>query len=192
MIEAEEDLEKANNHPISQKKLDANRRNAQLSTGPKTKEGKKHSRRNALKHGILADKLLIKDGLGAENAAALERFFLALHRDRAPEGELEEVLVEQIGSCYWRLGRALQAEAGSIRRAHLPSMDFDEVVNPRRAEIIDHLSLPAGEDLDRILRYEGSIQRQLAFSINLLERLQRSRKGEHVPAPVSLQVSRDE
>lgn len=37
--------------PVSQRKLEANRRNAQLSTGPRTEEGKARSSRNNWKHG---------------------------------------------------------------------------------------------------------------------------------------------
>jgi len=48
-------------------------------------------------------------------------------------------------------------------------------------------SLPTdGRDLDRILRYEASLDRQLYKAINQLERLQRRRKGEDLPAPVVL------
>jgi hypothetical protein len=43
-----------------------------------------------------------------------------------------------------------------------------------------------------LLRYEAAIHRHLVYAINQLERLQRSRAGEHVPAPVSLQVSGNE
>jgi hypothetical protein len=45
---------------VSQKKIDANRRNAQKSTGPKTKEGKAKSSMNSIKYGIYSDKFLIK------------------------------------------------------------------------------------------------------------------------------------
>ena len=38
----------------SQKRIDANRRNALRSTGPKTAEGKNQSRRNGLVHGLAA------------------------------------------------------------------------------------------------------------------------------------------
>jgi hypothetical protein len=41
-------------HPISERKLQANRANAKRSTGPRTQAGKAASRRNALKHGILS------------------------------------------------------------------------------------------------------------------------------------------
>jgi hypothetical protein len=42
------------------------------------------------------------------------------------------------------------------------------------------------------LRYETTNKRRLVYAINQLERLQRARKGEHVPAPVSVQVSSDQ
>lgn len=57
----------------------------------------------------------------------------------------------------------------------------------------DNLSLPArSAELDRVLRYETSIQRQPTYAVNQLERLQRTRQGEHVPAPVALHVSSDQ
>jgi hypothetical protein len=167
---------------ISDRKLAANRQNAQRSTGPRTERGKRNSRRNALKHGVLVSKLLVMDGLGTEDAVAFQRLLSALRRDCPPEGELEEILVEKIAICVWRQRRALHCEAGIIRRAYVPDKhDPDKYLNDRLAAIKDHLSLPSGRDMDRILRYEASIQRQLALAINQLERLQRARKGEHGP-----------
>jgi hypothetical protein len=55
------------------KKAVANRLNAQLSTGPRTEKGKTWSRRNALKHGILASALLFTGGGGAEDHAEFDR-----------------------------------------------------------------------------------------------------------------------
>jgi hypothetical protein len=43
----------------SEKKAEANRRNALKSTGPKTPEGKDAVRLNALKHGLLSQEILL-------------------------------------------------------------------------------------------------------------------------------------
>lgn len=170
------------------KKAAANRRNAQLSTGPSTEKGKSRSRRNALKHGILASALLITKGEGAEDGAEFVRFLDALNRDYAPVGALEEVLVQKIAVCWWREKRALPCEVALVRRSFL-DLDFES--NEERALIRDHPLLPSYEDLERILRYETAIHRQMVYSISQLERLQRARKGEHIPAPVSVQLSSD-
>ena len=43
----------------TKKQNEANRRNAQLSTGPKTTNGKARASRNALTHGLFATDLLL-------------------------------------------------------------------------------------------------------------------------------------
>jgi hypothetical protein len=50
--------------------------------------------------------------------------------------------------------------------------------------------LPAPAVLDKILRYEGTVERQLYRAMNQLERLQRRRSGEAIPAPITMNVSR--
>jgi hypothetical protein len=183
--------EQSNGDGVSPKRLEANRRNAQLSTGPKTEEGKNHSRCNARKHGVLASALLIKEGEGAENAAEYEELLHELRQDREPVGAVEEMLVEDMAVCRWRWKRALLCEAGLVRRNFARDLMDTAFENPECVQITDHLSLPLGPALDSILRYETTIQRKLVYAMNQLERLQRARKGEHVPAPVSVQVSGD-
>lgn len=175
------------------KKTATNRRNAQLSTGPKTEEGKSRSRQNALKHGILASYFLITEGTGAEDPAEFNDLLDGLIRDRAPVGALEELLVHKIALCCWRERRAQRCEAGLIRQAFAKKSreDFTDGIEPA-AGINDHLTLPSSADLDRILRYEAAIHRQMVHAINQLERLQRARKGEHIPEPVSVQLSSDQ
>ena len=53
------------------RQIEANRRNARLSTGPVTGDGKKKSRQNALRHGLTAETVI--DALeDAEDYAAFE------------------------------------------------------------------------------------------------------------------------
>ena len=101
---------------ISPRKLEANRRNAKRSTGPRTEAGKSQSRRNAHKHGILASALLITKGLAAEDSAEFDELHESLRRDLAPVGGLEKMLVEKIAVCWWRQKRALRCEAGLVRK----------------------------------------------------------------------------
>ena|ERR1035437_2615028 len=49
--------------------------------------------------------------------------------------------------------------------------------------------LPSSDVLDKILRYETTLERQLYRAMHQLERLQRMRNGEFVPAPVTMEVS---
>jgi len=49
--------------------------------------------------------------------------------------------------------------------------------------------LPSGDVLDKILRYETTLERQLYRAMHQLERLQRMRQGEFIPAPVTMEVS---
>ena len=168
---------------ISPEKLAANRRNARLSTGPKTETGKNHSRINALKHGVLASVLVISAG-SWEDPADFEELLRALAADLKPLGKLEEMLVEKIAVCWWRQHRALRYEAQMIHQR-------SESASAKRGRN-DQFDLPYDTELNKVLRYDAGIQRQLVHAINQLERMQRSRKGEHVPAPVSVQVSNDQ
>ena len=49
--------------------------------------------------------------------------------------------------------------------------------------------LPSMEVLEKILRYETKLERQLFRAMAQLERLQRMRRGESVPAPLTVEVS---
>jgi hypothetical protein len=176
---------------VSVTKIEANRRNAQKSTGPKSLEGKQRSRGNAVKHGILADALLRSD---VEDEAAFDELLAGLRRDFAPVGILEESLVEKIAICHLRAARALRCEGGLIKHRQLLAQS---TVSLARVQVeteyrYEHIMLPEASSLDKILRYETSIHRQLVYAINQLERMQRARKGESVPAPVSVQLSSDQ
>ena len=92
----------------SDKKAQANRRNARKSTGPKTPEGKNASRLNALRHGLLSKDIL----LPGEDGEALRELAEGLRAEVQPVGELESILVDRITSLLWRLRRLERVEAG--------------------------------------------------------------------------------
>jgi len=69
------------------------------------------------------------------------------------------------------------------------SFEKQKVKNKLKLQVLKKLgSIPSKDELDRLLRYEGSIERQLYKAMNQLERLQRMRLGESVPAPVEVDV----
>ena len=92
----------------SARKAEANRRNAQKSTGPKTPEGKAAVRLNALRHGLLSEEIL----LPGEDEEALRELAERLRAELQPVGELEILLVGRITSLLWRLRRLERVEAG--------------------------------------------------------------------------------
>ena len=98
----------------SQKKLCSNRLNAEMSTGPKTAQGKARSRYNALKTGIYA----IHRPLPGEDHEAYRRLSRRLMKRYAPTDPVEELLVDQILGHIWRVGRLERAE-----KAYLQAID---------------------------------------------------------------------
>jgi hypothetical protein len=102
------------NETTSPKQLDANRRNAQKSTGPKTPEGRAVSKMNALKHGIFSKDVLVSGLNIKESRRDLEELYERFWQQYSPVGPVEEMLVDQIITAHWRLRRALRAESGEI------------------------------------------------------------------------------
>ena len=100
----------------TKKRIEANRKNALVSTGPVTAEGKALVSQNAVKHGIFAKDLLITAGDGKENAQEYNELLDGLIVSLHPTGQIECLLVEKIAADYWRLRRVLRFESGSIRK----------------------------------------------------------------------------
>src|ERR1700683_3665876 len=123
----------------SLKQIEANRRNAQRSTGPITEEGKQRSRRNAVRHGLTAETVI-----GAlEDAEDYKAFEAAITADYDAQSAVERELVLRLASLLWRLRRATTMETGlfEIQAEHL--REFQQ----GRQEII-HLSLGRGDSVD--------------------------------------------
>ena len=87
--------------------IQANRRNAQLSTGPRSAEGKLVSRFNALKTGIQAKSFVIR----GEDPAELAELIAGYHRQFHPATSLERFLVDTLVTAEWQIRRLGQVEA---------------------------------------------------------------------------------
>ena len=156
------------------RKLEANRRNAQQSTGPRTQTGKKHSRRNALKHGILAVSLTPTED---ESARDFHQLVSKLRGEYRPVGVLEDMLVQKIAVCWWRQKRALECEFTLVPRAFTNEIiELERAVDPESATSADRLRRVLGPELDRILRYESAIEKDLLAATSDLEERQQRRK----------------
>ncbi len=164
----------------TKKQVKANRANATKSTGPRTVEGKARVRLNAIKHGLRAEQVVVLGGPTAEEPAEFDSLLNGMLHDCKPEGALERVLVERLAVSYWRLRRAYRFEARAIERANEP--------NPM-SKMLEELSqlpphepglqeLPGLRSLDKLVRYELMIDRELLRTAVQLERLQHTRKLE--------------
>ncbi len=197
---------------VSLARIQANRQNALRSTGPRTGRGKRKARWNALQHGLLSRALLIP----GEKARQLRQMLDQVHQELRPVGFVEEMLVEKIAVCYWRLRRAVRYESHDSKedawaavmnrllavqvaklaetQKLLPSGAAQLVaqgsVAPPQAppdspkEPPEPPSIPRDDQTQLLLRYESGVERQMYRALAELERRQRRRKGERVPAPV--------
>jgi hypothetical protein len=189
----------AENSRVSFRKIEANRRNASKSTGPRTQIGKRTVARNAMKHGFFSKCLLIPHPDGKEDPGEYQDLYAALREHYQPLNFLEELWLEKIAVLSWRLRRLVRCESGQIARALAEhSHDIKQTAEDSEElklktlssleidSITDHLFLPSKEELDKLLRYEAMINKQLNHAITELERLQsRRRNVESVRTPMS-------
>lgn len=193
----------------SDKQVQANRRNARKSTGPKTPEGKDAVRHNALKHGLLSQEALLPN----EDEAALKELGESLRAELKPVGEMENLLAERIIASTWRLRRLGRVEAGIFALdlymittgrtqeartyAHTapPYDDRTEMKRVRDSELAA-LGQTFVEDsstanaFSKLSRYETAIERSLYRALHELQRLQAARRANgNVTPPVAVDVN---
>ena len=87
--------------------IQANRANAERSTGPRTEEGKAKSSRNALRCGVYSMARLIP----GEDPAELEALTQGILKDLNPLNTQETELANQLIDLQWRLRRVTNREA---------------------------------------------------------------------------------
>ena len=118
----------------SYRQIEANRRNALKSTGPKTEAGKQASRCNAVRHGLTAETVI-----GAlEDAEDYKAFEAAITADYDAQSAVERELVLRLASLLWRLRRATTIETGlfEIQAEHLSDFRKARQISPASREIV--------------------------------------------------------
>jgi hypothetical protein len=176
----------------SEKKIAANRRNAQRSTGPNDTAT---TRLNAVSHGLLAKGITPLDDPERYEATLAE-----LRRDKKPLGPIENLLVQCIALDVIKWPRSQRHEAEYIAGALYPpqyeensATDLSDIFPA--SELLDPglpatLNLKVIEDVVHTFqRYETQISNRIFRNLHELERMQRARKGENVPAPVTMDVA---
>jgi hypothetical protein len=159
---------------ISERQLEANRRNAAKSNGPITSEGRAAVRLNALKHGLTAAEIILPT---TEDKLEFEQFQASFVEECQPVGPIEHVLVEDIVTARWRLNRIRKMEPGFFALGLLSRKSVRENCYSGldgQAHLADVLSDDAlhTDTYDKMSRYEGRFERTFYKALKELQRLQ--------------------
>ena len=161
---------------ISDAKLAANRLNAQLSTGPKTAEGRATASLNAVKTALTGRTVL----LPTDDAAEYERHVRAYQDELKPVGQRESDLVQSIADMAWRLARIPGLEMAIYAKGRIQFAeafnDHDLSLRPAMIELQTHLTYE--KQLRNLQLQEARLHRRREKDTAELRRLQEERRQE--------------
>jgi hypothetical protein len=159
---------------VSERRIEANRRNAQRSTGPRTPQGRARSSINALRHGITGQVSIMT----TEDRAAHDKFVQELIDRLRPEDPLELQFASLVAEDFWRLQRIRSVEndilaLGNFSEAADIDVDHPEIhTSLTRAQTF----LDRSKDFERLTLYEQRINRAIEKNRRQLDELQAERK----------------
>jgi hypothetical protein len=174
----------------TERQIAANRTNSTMSPGPKNTN---RTRFNATKHNLLAAGITELDV-----AEGFDQILTELNREMRPVGVLEKHRVRCIALDIVRQRRAQRLEAEFINARLNPPTYERDLENPLQSLIgqmvepgePEKLNVENAEKLVLIFqRYENSFANSILRNERALERSQRIRKGEPVPAPKAIEIS---
>ena len=165
---------------VTPKKIEANQRNSERSTGPRTERGKRNSRFNAVTLGLFAKHVVIPVCDGYNPERDFNALLDSLHQDFVPVGSYEEWLVVKIAECMWRLRRATRCESGSVRETSARAAsrwnhcDDDQLIEGFAREIY------VLDEAERQLRDSGTLSQETYGKVlPLVEKEKQSRTQCH-------------
>ena len=152
----------------TQAQIDANRKNAQKSTGPKSPDGKDVTKFNGLKHGLRAEHVV----LPGEDPAAFDAELKGWADDWNPQSQTRAVLVERAASASWRLRRCVRAEAARLGEvAAGAAARFDARARAFVAEAAADLDTDPVAALARLSNEPAGVDHLIALADGLLRDL---------------------
>jgi hypothetical protein len=144
---------------VTPRKIEANRRNAQRSTGPRTERGKSSARLNAVTRGLFAKHVVIPICDGDEAEKDFQLLLDGLHQEFEPVGFYEEWLVVKVAESMWRLRRATRCESGSVRESWETCQPWeDREKNRRLLDVLINISVLT--DAEQQLRDCGTLSQE--------------------------------
>ncbi|HEY7303578.1 MAG TPA: hypothetical protein VH601_05665 [Bryobacteraceae bacterium] len=160
----------------TQAQVDANRRNAQLSTGPTSESGKAKSSLNAVKTGLTGRTVL----LPGDDAALYETHVARFNERFQPVGDGEQNLVQSLADTEWRLMRIPSLEMGIYALGRLEFVELfaseDEAVRQQLIEA--RIFLAYQRQLNNLSIQENRLRRQRDKDTAALRELQENRKRQ--------------
>jgi hypothetical protein len=123
---------------VSSKQIAANRKNAQLSTGPRTAEGKENSRKNALKHGLCA---MVLDVPG-EDPAVFGTRLKDWNNELNPKGSsLDGYLISLMTRHSINMDRCFSVQTAKVAQLARDALkDHDEAIAREVEDLLLHLT----------------------------------------------------
>ena len=110
--------------------ITANQSNAKLSTGPRTEEGKSRVAQNALRHGLTAKHLVVRE----DERETFEAFRSDLQSELDPQGAIELTTFEELLHAAWNLQRFRRLESEVCLGT------LDDFTDPQTSAVLDRLS----------------------------------------------------
>lgn len=118
-------------------KVAANRQNSLKSTGPRTEQGKRNSKFNAVKHGLLAKDAVLAGPEAIDQRREFNKLLIDLCNELKPVGVVEMHVVEEYAICMLRSKRVVRFENAWIRCNYWKVGEKEEpepIVHPKRTD----------------------------------------------------------
>src|SRR6266576_1745238 len=157
----------------TEKQFEANRQNAQKSTGPKTPEGRAAVRLNGVKHGLTAETIVLK----GESEADFTNLLDSLEAEHDPVTPTAEALVVQLAMATWRLRRLYRQEAGFYTCQLQSLVGMQKDLNLDDAGRMGHAADWSESTLTMFNRQEARMERTFYRALHELQRLRKDREA---------------